>query len=85
MRLFDEIVARCGLASFLAQDVVQRACRTVDLEPESLTREQLPLLAPSLRKSLSLFIRQRQLDRAMRDIASLGERRGPDSPGARGD
>jgi hypothetical protein len=74
-RLFDEVVARCGLAGFLAQDVVRRACDAVGLSPEGLTREQLPSLAPSLRKSLSLFIKPRELDFVMRAIDGLFAKR----------
>jgi len=71
MTIFDEVVEACGLAAFLAQDVVCRACRAAGIEPAALTRENLPALAPSLRKSLSLFVTRSQLERSMEAISAL--------------
>jgi hypothetical protein len=75
--LFEKVLAACGLASFLARDVLTRACVSAGVDPQRLTKERLSGLLPIIRKSLALFVEKKQLDRVMHSIGDLAR---PEAP-----
>jgi hypothetical protein len=70
--LFEGMVARTGLASFIGPGVVRRALNSVGIyRVEDATREDYIRALPALRARMATYLSSEQLDARLRDIGSL--------------
>jgi hypothetical protein len=70
--LFEELVVRTGLASFIGPGVVRRALQSVGIfRIEDATREDYRRALPALRARMATYMSNEQLDARLRDIGSL--------------
>ncbi|HEY5956307.1 MAG TPA: hypothetical protein VIV60_07135 [Polyangiaceae bacterium] len=70
--LFEEVVARTGLASFIGPGVVKRALQSVGVyRIEDATREDYRQALPVLRARMATYLSSEPLDARLRDIGSL--------------
>jgi len=70
--LFEEVVVRTGLASFIGPGVVRRALNSVGIyRVEDATREDYIRALPALRARMATYLSSEQLETRLRDIGSL--------------
>ncbi len=70
--LFEEVVARTGLASFIGAGVVRRALESVGISRvEDATRDDYRRAFPILRTRMATYLSGEQLEIRVRDISSL--------------
>jgi hypothetical protein len=71
-KLFEDIVARTGLASFIGPGVVKRALQSVGVyRIEDATRDDYRHALPVLRARMATYLSSEQLEGRFRDIGSL--------------
>lgn len=74
-RTFDEIcdaLAMMGLSRMIASPMVTHACKVAGLAPESLGPEHIAALAPTLERSLRMYLGADQIGRSLESIRALG-------------
>jgi hypothetical protein len=70
--LFEEIVARTGLASFIGPGVVKRALQSVGVHRiEQATRDDYRQALSGIRARMATYLSSEQLEARLRDIGSL--------------
>ncbi len=52
----EQLAARTGLAQIIAAGVIRRACTRIGVDPESLTREDLPRLVDAMEPLLVVYL-----------------------------
>jgi hypothetical protein len=68
---FDTVVSASGLSMIIAPNVVSRACDMSGIEAEHLSPEHLREMLPALRKGMSIFLSNPEIDRALKRIETL--------------
>lgn len=72
-RLYDQILASLGISKSMAQLVLTRACRSVQLAPEAVTVAELGQLVPKLCESLKMFLTPEQIAERVAAIKALAQ------------
>ncbi len=68
---YESVVAASCMSPLVATSVVSRACEMTGVEPQALTPEQLRDVLPALRKGMSIFLTNPEIDRALRRLEAL--------------
>lgn len=68
---FDTVVAASGLSIIIGPNVVQRACDMSGIEAANLSPEHLREMLPALRKGMSIFLSNPEIDRSCKRIETL--------------
>ncbi len=71
---FDAVVAASCLSPVIASSVVSRACDMSGVDPQRIAPEQLRDVLPALRKGMSIFLSNPEIDRALRRLEALAPR-----------
>ncbi|MGA9523960.1 MAG: hypothetical protein WBV82_21040 [Myxococcaceae bacterium] len=71
---FDSVVAASCLSPLIAASVVSRACDMSGIQPQRMAPEQLRDVLPALRKGMSIFLSNPEIDRALRRLEALAPR-----------
>jgi hypothetical protein len=71
---FDQVVAASCLSPLVASSVVCRACDMTGVEPQRMAPEHLRDVLPALRKGMSIFLSNPEIDRALRRLEPLAPR-----------
>jgi len=69
--LFERIVERTGLSSFIGPGTVERALASVGASPDVATRDDYRRALPQLRQRMALYLRGPDLDEHVRSIEEL--------------
>lgn len=72
-RLYDKLLASLGLSKSMAQLVLTRACRSVQLAPEAVTVAELGRLLPKLCDTLKMFLTPEQIAERVAAIKALAQ------------
>ena len=73
-RLFDEIVARSGLATMLGAGTVERALAAVGVPlPERAKRSDYERALPQLKARMAIYLSPGELESRVQEIAALLE------------
>jgi hypothetical protein len=71
---FDTVVTTSGLSRLIGPNVVARACDMSGLDAPKLAPEQLEDMLPPLRKAMSVFLGNPEMDRALKRLEALRPR-----------
>lgn len=71
--LYDKLLASLGLSKSMAQLVLTRACRSVQLAPEAVTVAELGRLLPKLCDTLKMFLTPEQIAERVAAIKALAQ------------
>ena len=70
-KLFEQVVDRTGLASFIGPGAVERALANVGASPEEATFGDFRRALPQLHKRMSIYLKPPELDERLRAIEQL--------------
>ena len=68
MKMFDRLVAQCGLSALFARRSMERACVRAGIEPTALTAGNLPRVLPHVEEILNIYLAE---DETKERIATL--------------
>lgn len=69
--LYDKMLSSLGISRSMAQLVLMRACRSVELAPAALTTAELGRVLPKLCESLKMFLTPEQIAERVATIQAL--------------
>ena len=69
--LFEEVVERTGLASFIGPGAVERALDTVGVTPDTASPSDYRRALPHLRGRMAVYLKQGELTRRLRAVEEL--------------
>jgi hypothetical protein len=70
-KLFEQVVVRTGLASFIGPGAVERALGLVGATPDLATVDDYRRALPQLRGRMAIYLRPAELDRHLRELEEL--------------
>ena len=54
--LVQELATRTGLARIIATGVIRRACARINVDPDLISRDQLPLVIDAMEPLLAVYL-----------------------------
>jgi hypothetical protein len=69
--LFEQVVERTGLASFIGPGTVERALGTVGATPDGATRADYRRALPQLHDRMAVYLKKDELVRHLRALEEL--------------
>jgi hypothetical protein len=69
--LFEQVVERTGLASFIGPGAVERALGTVGATPDAATRADYRRALPQLQDRMAVYLKKEELFRHVRALEEL--------------
>ncbi len=71
-KLFEDVVGRCGLASWIGPGTVQRALQSVGVSsPEAALPHHYRRALPQLKARMAIYLQPDDLERNLREIEAL--------------
>ena len=71
LKLFEEVVGRTGLASFIGPGAVERALSSVGSSSASARVDDYRRALPQLRSRMAIYLKPEEVERRVNEIESL--------------